>query len=251
MARESAGSSADKDDEQWRQNLPSGVDQYERLIDKNWNDFKDVDFSNPTPQAVNGFIVHRIVFYINSKYYDRTLWEYFREDFEGWTNDIWKYGNKDVIRDLRDLLRRYGVNVKKNGGRIYERIQEIIDDAKEPAWSPEDIQYQLTEPQTFKYTPERIGNFFSKHNPNQEQDQVLPALTIPVLRTTPTPSQTPSPTIPTFTPYTNNPNLLPPTKEITNVIKIYSEEQKYGGELYDILDAKLHIFYDLCGKAGI
>jgi hypothetical protein len=31
-----------------------------------------------------------------------------------------------------------------------------------------------------------------------------------------------------------------PTKEITNLIKIYSDEEgKYRGEMYDILDAKL------------
>ena len=35
-------------------------------------------------------------------------------------------------------------------------------------------------------------------------------------------------------------------------MKIYSdEEKKYGGEMYDVLSAKLQIFYDYCNKVSI
>jgi hypothetical protein len=35
-------------------------------------------------------------------------------------------------------------------------------------------------------------------------------------------------------------------------MKIYTnEDKKYGGELYDILDTKLKVFYDYCNKAGL
>jgi len=30
-----------------------------------------------------------------------------------------------------------------------------------------------------------------------------------------------------------------------------NEDDKYGGEMYDILDVKLQAFYDYCNKAGI
>jgi hypothetical protein len=51
--------------------------------------------------------------------------------------------------------------------------------------------------------------------------------------------------------YTPTPNAIP-TKEITNLIKIYTnQDDKYGGEMYDILDVKLQVFYDYCNKAGI
>ena len=34
-----------------------------------------------------------------------------------------------------------------------------------------------------------------------------------------------------------------PSREVTNLIKIYQdEEKKFGGELYDILGAKLQVF---------
>ena len=43
-----------------------------------------------------------------------------------------------------------------------------------------------------------------------------------------------------------------PLREVTNLMKIYSDkEKKFGGELYDILDAKLQIFQDCCNKVGI
>lgn len=39
---------------------------------------------------------------------------------------------------------------------------------------------------------------------------------------------------------------------IADLIKVYnSEEKKYGGDQYDILDTKLQIFYDYCTKIGI
>ena len=35
-------------------------------------------------------------------------------------------------------------------------------------------------------------------------------------------------------------------------MKIYlNDKQKYSGEIYDILDDKLYIFYDFYGKASI
>jgi hypothetical protein len=51
--------------------------------------------------------------------------------------------------------------------------------------------------------------------------------------------------------YTPTPDTIP-TKEITNLIKIYTnQDDKYRGEIYDILDTKLQVFYDYYNKAGI
>jgi hypothetical protein len=41
-------------------------------------------------------------------------------------------------------------------------------------------------------------------------------------------------------------------KMLTNLTKFYSgDDLKFGNDFYDILDAKLKIFYDLYNKAGI
>ncbi|PVH90772.1 hypothetical protein DM02DRAFT_547142, partial [Periconia macrospinosa] len=42
------------------------------------------------------------------------------------------------------------------------------------------------------------------------------------------------------------------SKLLTELTKLYSDqEKKYGGELYDILNSKLRIFYDCCQKVGL
>jgi hypothetical protein len=41
-------------------------------------------------------------------------------------------------------------------------------------------------------------------------------------------------------------------KLFTELIKLYSnQENKFGGELYNILNSKLYIFYNCCQKVGI
>jgi len=52
--------------------------------------------------------------------------------------------------------------------------------------------------------------------------------------------------------YKNTPKEEIPTKKLTNPTKLYSSNNsKYGGEIYDILNTKLQIFYDYYNKAGI
>ena len=34
-------------------------------------------------------------------------------------------------------------------------------------------------------------------------------------------------------------------------MKTYNDSDKYGGELYDIIDVKLQVFYDCCNKVGL
>ncbi len=41
-------------------------------------------------------------------------------------------------------------------------------------------------------------------------------------------------------------------KELINLTKLYySDDNKYKGEMYDVLNTKLQIFYDYYNKAGI
>ncbi len=83
------------------------------------------------------------MFYATNEYADNNLWEYFREDFQGQTIDTQKLGNKTIIRDLRNFLRRYGVMVEKDGSLIMERLQEVIDNPIEPVQTAEEIEYQI------------------------------------------------------------------------------------------------------------
>jgi len=125
---------------QWEETLPIGVDKYRKVIDEDWDSF-GFDITTPTPRSINGHLLHRIVTYIAGGYSDTNLWECFKEDFEGWTIDIWKLANGEIVRDMRNFLRRYGVMVEKNGGPITQSLQEIIDNTEEPVWTEEEIEY--------------------------------------------------------------------------------------------------------------
>jgi len=70
----------------WRDSLPPGVAIYAKLIDKYWDEFT-LNTITYTAKQVNGFLLHHIIFYRNRHWADLQLWEYFREDFIGWTAD--------------------------------------------------------------------------------------------------------------------------------------------------------------------
>ena len=61
---------------------------------------------------------------------------------------------------------------------------------------------------------------------------------------------------PEFTPF-NQTSLIPPIqglmmKLLTDLSKLYNNKAlKFGSEMYDILDVKLKIFYEICYKANI
>ena len=41
------------------------------------------------------------------------------------------------------------------------------------------------------------------------------------------------------------------TRALTDLAKLYNDEMKFSGSLYDVLTVKLRIFYDTCAKVGI
>ena len=51
------------------------------------------------------------------------------------------------------------------------------------------------------------------------------------------------------------PPVAPPAqtnaRALTDLAKLYTDDQKFSGDRYDVLNLKLTIFYELCGKVGI
>ena len=56
---------------------------------------------------------------------------------------------------------------------------------------------------------------------------------------------------PTFTLQPGGLDIRRHVKYITDLTKLYSKEQKYGGGEYNILNIKLNIFYNYCKKLRI
>ena len=98
----------------------------------------------------------------------------------------------------------------------------------------------MNEPMTTIFS--NISNFNSKHKPpsNGNNKYNLP------------PRDNSKDNDSNTNPYSPIPTNEIPSRKVTNLMKIYSdEEKKFGGELYDILDAKLQVFQDCCNKVGI
>ena len=83
----------------WRDSLLPGVATYVKLIDEDWDEFI-INITTCTAKQVNGFLLHRIIFYRSRHYADVQLWEYFREDFAGWTANTWALGNVNIVWDF-------------------------------------------------------------------------------------------------------------------------------------------------------
>jgi hypothetical protein len=80
--------------------------------------------------------------------------------------NTWKLGHTRIIREFCDFLRRNGVYVVRDGALIAGNIQAVLTNLEEPVWPQEEIQKQMSKPQTNLFSNE--GNFNSRHNPHHK-----------------------------------------------------------------------------------
>ena len=81
-----------------------------------------IDFINANKQDLNGFLLHRMAHYKDSKYNDTALWECMKEDFIKQIKEIWTPINKDIVQDFHNFLQKNGVFIPKNRGAIGDNI---------------------------------------------------------------------------------------------------------------------------------
>ena len=101
-------------------------DEYTYNEEKWGNSFDPTNENDLNTDTVNGYIMYYIQYYQREKLRDRILWEYFREDFEGWTKDIFNLGHKNLVRVLRDHLRVYGCYVGRDRRTLSINLQITI-----------------------------------------------------------------------------------------------------------------------------
>ena len=105
--------------------------KYKKNINpKTWNK-AIINFTKAKPQDLNGFLLHHIAHYKDSKYNNAALWECIREDFIGWIKKTQAPIKKDIIQDFHNFLQENGVFVPINRGNIGDNIQKYIINAKE------------------------------------------------------------------------------------------------------------------------
>jgi hypothetical protein len=232
------------------------------LVDEStWNK-TDLDFTLPenlTEKRVNGYILNRTKLYTLKNRIDTGLFEYFQDDFGGWTEKMFAVASRDVRRDFRDFLREHGVYLPKDTTKISVNLENLVKAEQPPHWTDEEIARQLDMDTT------RI--WVSRFNPNNRvKRQSIPTNS----SQSPSPSRHPNSTRgdPTVVPPPPNdqsqndsrllglnvpaaPSLEGWGKIIADMKKIYDDGKRFGGEEYDPFNKKLNIFVERCAIMNI
>lgn len=220
-----------------------------------------------TQESINTYILWRMVVWKKRGYKGEWLWREFREDFEEWEAEWFAKATREALKELRTYLVTHGVWVRPQAGSAsYARIlQEVVAEETRHEWTEGEIQANLNEygERTTIRTEGTLGASQPSHQSPQVQASreatlqptVRPSLPRDEpLRPPYRPYERFSPAVhPVFSPgdnpYDRQQNTTP--KLLTELMKIYKDDKKYGGEEYDILDAKLQVFYDYCSKIGL
>jgi len=185
---------------------------------------------------------------------DERLWELFQEDFEDWDENLFAMGHRSIRTTMRDFMRDNGINI---GGARYisQQLANILKEGRYMEWPEEEITKQMKSGRTFNSYQNPAVRAKIEANINNTAAKMQPTTTTPSPTTTsqgttsgPTLSSPMLPPLHPPPPPANGPTI----KALTDLSKLYhSETLKFGGEMYDILEAKLKIFRELCRKTDI
>ena len=244
--------------------------------------FRTEEPENWKEDIVNTNIVLMIVRWKNRKYRDFSLWEEFRESFEGWTQEQFTIATREALKELRTYLTSNGVWIRKQAGsNSYAKIlYEVLTEEQQHMWTPEEIEEQIQTGQfnsELNQLPLQQPELQSTRTIEPQSQDERPIRTIERTDLNTPMDETPQPPIQPYRRFNDNPHpslrpgTIPPqrdvhtpyesiasyeqdrqsTKQLVDLMKIYSSDnKKYGGEEYDILDVKLQVFYDCCTKVG-
>lgn len=203
-----------------------------------------------TEQIINGYLTLMMVAYRQDYRRNERLWDALHEDCEGFTLETFSMAHRFALRALREHLVMNGVWVRPAKGSISyaKALYDCYLEESPAEWTEE----RLKEAEEIRI--------------KQSQSVQTPAIQASPLQCEPTAqirtTQTTAGILPGITPQSQlTPQLIKPTaiqpygsisKMLTELAKLYSDsEKKFGGEIYDILNTKLRIFYDYCQKIGI
>jgi hypothetical protein len=158
--------------------------------------------------------------------FDLFLLHDFKEHFENFTSDLFQSIDKRVRKALKELLRQQGIYIPQgHGDSLPDQFKNLLTLDAVPKWPADHLKLM------------RLCEGFKCHQIADDEEQQRQ------LRAPPGGgSSSPSSGLTT----TQSSSFL-----LTNLSKLYTQEQKYSGEKYDILKTKIKVFNDLCSKVGI
>jgi hypothetical protein len=177
-----------------------------------------------------------------------------QEDFAGFATNTLQPADPNLIRLFRDYLYQHGVYITH--GKDIKRVEALVslfNEEIQRSWPKDELdemiaRNKLTSKHAQRQTPGTAtsqGQTPASTTPAPPKDQTQPPILItgspePARTITGQPSQQPAVVQTEFTESC--------AKKITELSKLYNDDKKYSGELYDILKTKLKIFEDLCHK---
>ncbi len=97
-------------------------------------------------EHVNEYITLLIKKWKSLNLQDTNLWITFRDDFEKWTKQNFKTATNDVLRSLRNFLRKQNVWISRQERKTIARsLQEVIEKETKTSWTEKKIMNSLNE----------------------------------------------------------------------------------------------------------
>ena len=241
-----------------------------KVDEERWGDpFDPNNEDQQTTENISGYIAYVIMIYQSRRYKDNDLWEIFHEDFENFTIEIFSQAHRQALRDLRTHLENNGVWIRRVKGSLYAKVlKECLEEENPHEWTEQETRERNQSVHQSAAQPAQQSQVPQLQTPGTEQaaQTAVPPRRLQwhQQRTYETPQSPDQPqSLPPFSsirqqhrpshqPYGQFP--IPeqgdkddtPSKLLTDLMKIYnSDERKYSGEEYDILDVKLQVFLRL------
>ncbi len=268
--------------------LPDGIryhvdkEHYGKTVDP-------TNTSHLTEGIMNGHLTLMMEEYKRLRLTGRRLWDTFKEDFEDFNLIALSAAHRNALRIFREYLLKNGVWVRSTKGISYAKaIHDCLMEEEPHEWDDErraevqalrstEKQEQTTPSSPITITPKVFTTPGQARGTVQLGDptQLRDSLRQPSPRPDPRPHDEqrtwhfdqPDRFDPDQLDHArryrqdvqdrlNNRQQHPPqatnnAKMLTDLAKLYTDERRYGGDLYDVLDSKLRIFQDSCRKVGI
>ncbi|KAF7578000.1 hypothetical protein PtrM4_022400 [Pyrenophora tritici-repentis] len=160
--------------------------------------------------------------------FDIMLIQDFQETFAGWSLNHFNAMDMRVRTAVKNILRDRGVYIEKNSrNTIAQQLVNLLSLTRSPDWPIDELNVMRLNPD---FKCRQIAEE-AQHARTTQQSSNPPTQSASI-------NYAPSPAQANVT-------------ALTNLAKVYSEEEKFSGDKYDVLDNKIVIFKDHCEKVGI
>jgi len=250
-------------------------EEYQDFIDPAlWGKLNLLDLDDesnpPSEQHIGSFILFNVTAYKRQGLYGRYLWARAYDDFEEFEEQHFRV-NKKACKILRSFMLEQGIWMGTN--RQAHAINVATALQQYHVWTDLEIEQTASKYPRFLNNLDKIPRF-REHLKEDPAVLAKAAVTAPVRplqlqlpspeNTTPSPApaihhqqqqqlqyDTPRHTAPLTATDTPTEPDVPTSRQVTDLSKMYTEDNKYGGDIYDVLENKLLIFRDFCGKVSI